>query len=197
MADAFVICNQTIDTKYAANVLAFSNVTEDPDQLQSMADQMRSYWNDAVVAHLSEKWSLDSITVAFIEGGIISFSVDVPFTLGVLQGVNTSDILPTQTCMLVSTSYVGAKPNRGRVYFGGLCENNTTDNVWNSSVITDFENLVEGWRDGLDQPPDTVFLRIMGRPNATRPTYLSSPVDIVTGRGRIATQRRRRRGGLS
>ena len=197
MPDALVTLNQTIDSKYAANVLAFSNVTEDADQLQTMADDLRSSFAFDVVAHLSTSWTLDSITVAFIDVDHISFSVEIPFTEGQLIGQNIADVLPTQCAMLVSTSFVGAKPNRGRVYFAGLCENNTNGNVMNATVVTDFETLVESWRDGVSDAPDTVFLRIMGRPSPTRPSYLSSPVDLVTGRARIGTQRRRRRGGLS
>lgn len=196
MADAFITLNQTIDGKVAANVLAFSNIQEDVVSLTAVADAIRASFAIHAEDHMVFAWSLDSITVAFIDGDHISYSIDVPFTNGALFGANASDMLPSQISLLISTGFIGAKPNRGRIYFMGLGENNTTDNVWNASLVTAFELLVEGWRDGLAAAPDTVFLRIMSRPTPERPSYLSSPVETVTGRARIATQRRRRRGGL-
>jgi len=195
MADALITLNQTLGSEYAANVLCFSNVREDENQLQAIADAIRFEYETHVRDVLSTSWSLDSIDVSFLGDTEITYTVNVPFTDGPLAGADPDDILPTQCALLASTSYVGPKPNRGRIYFMGLTENNTEDGVWTAPTIGRFALLVDEFVQGIVSAPDTVFLRILGRPIPDkRPTYISSPVQLATIRGRVATQRRRRRG---
>lgn len=192
MTDALVSMNQLILGEPIANVLGFSNVTEDITELQDFADNLRGDWSQHLSSHQSQQWSLENITVSFIDGDHISFSITVDFTAGPLAGDQTQQVLPTTNCLLVSLQYVGPRPNRGRVYFGGFTETEQADSAWISAVLFAARDLVEDYRNGVGIGPSQAFLRIVRRPGPNFPVYVTSPVSEVITRLRPATQRRRR-----
>ena len=194
MADALVTMNQTILGKEVKNVLCFNNITEIASDLQDFADNIRSSWEFYVQAFMSDDWVLENITVSFLSTDTVDYSVDVNFTDGTLTGIEQSDVLPTTNALLVSTQYVGVAPNRGRIYFGGLTENNQSDSAWGAGGLFAFRDLVEFWRDGVSIGSGTAFLRILRRPSDVFPSYVSNPVDNVITRLRPATVRGRRLG---
>lgn len=195
MPDAIISMNQTLLGQSVANVTAWSNVTEDEDELQDFADNLRFSWT-GLVDELVQEWSLDNLSISFISFDQITYSVTVDFTAGPLSGTNTGDALPPTNAMLVSTIYVGPRPNRGRVYFCGLPESAQSDGIWNVGTHVQFRNMVENWANGINADQNVYFLRILRRPNPPEfPIYVSNPVSNASIRSAVATQRRRRVGG--
>lgn len=192
MPDALVSCNQTWNGEQVANVLGFSNVQEDASWLQEFADDIRSEWDSNLGTTLSSDWSLDNISVSFISGGVITYSVDVAFTGGALSGSNNGDLSTNQTALLVSLNHIGPKPNRGRVYLCGYTEGELLNGTWIPGATSPSANLIAAFVNGVGPAGSLAFLRIVGRPAANGGLYVSNPVDNVIPRGRPATQRRRR-----
>lgn len=192
MPDALVSLNQTYLGKEMANVIGFSNVQEDATWLQTFADDIRSDYTQHVPSAFSDQWFLNNISVSFLSSTAVLYSVDVAFTLGPLQGGNANDPLPTQTALLISTNHLGPRPNRGRTYFSGLTENAIQNGVYFAATVGLFEDLVTDWVEGAGPAGQLAFMRIIRRPSAVFPAYVTNPIDLVVGDTIPATQRRRR-----
>lgn len=193
MPDAIISLNQTLYGVSAANVVCFNNFEEDETFLQDFADKIRASFAFYATQHMQQFWTLDNITVSFLLSDSVDYSVEVGFTAGALAGELTADGLPGQNALLISTSYVGSRPNRGRIYFMGLTENDTANGGVDSQIVQDFEDMVTDWKTGITVEQSSVFLRILRRPSAVFPTYISNSVSLVSGNPSIRTQRRRAR----
>lgn len=191
--DGTIVFNQLLNDQEVKNVTVWSNFPTDPTDLQAMADILRTRWGVSCVGVQSPQWSLQSVTFIYNESLPI-YSVEVPFTGGVLTGSNPAGPLTTQVALLISTRYLGAPPNRGRIYFGGLNEGSTgVNNRFFAGAIDPFVNMVESWANGVDYGSNIAYLRIARR-NADGTIDITSPVSSVIGRDVPATQRKRRIG---
>jgi len=195
MADATVVANQTLLGQAVKNVLVFSNLVNDPALLQTFADNFRALWSSGIAAIQSDNWSMDNITVVFNDAPPI-YSVTVDFTAGVLVGGSSADPSPTQVCCLVSTQYVGAPPNRGRVYFAGTHEGQINNGLFTVAAYGAYEAFVQDLIDGVDIGEGKAYLRIARRSAAGIITQ-SNPAEIAVGRDIPAIQRKRRLGSGS
>lgn len=194
MADVLVTLNQTSQGQVMQNVICFSNMTETNADLQALADQLRANYAANVLSLQSTSWSLDSIDVGFIDGDTISYTVNVPFTLGPLVGTGSGERQANQLALMVRLVSVGPKPNRGRIYFGGLTEGSLEDGLWLASHGQSFENIVDFWIAGFALDSTTVFLRICRRPSNVFPSYVTNGIDFAQAELVPTTQRRRRIG---
>lgn len=194
MPYALVSCNQTLFDKYQANVFAFDNMLEDSGWLQGFADEMRELWNTYVDDHMVSNWFLDDLTVSFVDVDHISYSVQVPFTSGNLQGNVLTGGMAGGNALLVSTAYTGERPNRGRTYFSGLSEAAQVDGSWDSSVRTALRGFVQDLRDGITYDTTTASLQIARRPSSKFPAYVFHPVQTVSTTEFNRSQRRRNLG---
>lgn len=193
MPDAIVALNQTIYAKKAVNVLCFSNMLEDSGFLQEFADEIRQTLVPNINTHRQEFASWDNITVSFLEDDHISYSVDVDFQLGQLIGDSQQQGLPPQVAVLASLNYVGARPNRGRIYFTGFTEAQNINGAVGEELQQACEAVVDQWRTGVTTSQQTCYLRILRRPSDVFPNYRSNPVSLVTVNPNFRTQRRRSR----
>lgn len=191
MADVIVCANQTYLSEYVCNVLCFNNLVNVNTQLQTFADNFRSAWDTHFSVVNANDWSLDSLTFSFLTANSVDYSVTFGFTAGPLVGQNTADEAIPQGACLVSTQYVGSRPNRGRIYFGGLTESAFASGRVTASTVSAAEDLVNAWRTGISDGIGDCFLRILRRPSSKFPTFVSSPVSTVVGRSRPGTQRKR------
>jgi len=191
MPYAFVTARQTLQGKQVANVLAFSNMQEDSAWLQDFADAFRVLANSFWDTHTTTAWTLDDILVSFVSGNEIVYSVPVSFTDGDLLGNSLGDTLPRGTALMARTSYVGAAPNRGRIYFTGFGEGSYTAGVWETGVRNDMRSLVQAWRDGITISGITASLQIARRPSAVFPTYVFNQVETVGTEEQARSQRNR------
>lgn len=194
MADALVTVNQSYRGKTIANVLCFSNITFNTVELQEFADNFRASYVTHVVNFFLNDWSMSSLTFGFIDNDSIPFSYNQGFTLGALVGGSGGDDLPATSPMLISTGYVGPKPNRGRIYVSCLPETEFNGGSYSLSIRSAFEGLVNEWKDGISNGSGDCFLRICRRPSDKFPAYVSSPVQSVIARQNQASQKRRRLG---
>jgi len=163
--------------------------------LQGLVDSIRASFQGDLVTRLSTNWSFRSCTFRQMDGGG-AFTVTIPPSAGALVGGNNGIVAPTQTCLLVSTIFVGPKPNRGRIYFGGLAAQNLTpEGDWTVATLEDVGDMVTDWAiNGLDTPAGDAFLRI-ARPSFTTNTWLlNNPIEAVVAQSNPATQQRRRKG---
>jgi hypothetical protein len=192
MADVIVTSNQRLFNKPVKNVLCFGNLVDDPVILQTFANSFRASYVQHINNFLATEWSLDNLTFSFIDATTVLYSVTYDFDLGVLVGGNTADNIAAQTALLVSTQRQNTKPNRGRVYIAGVTDQHLANGLFVQSVLDAAENLVDQWRTGLDIGGSTSNLRILRRPSASFPNYVSNGVDSVIPRPSPAVQRSRR-----
>lgn len=188
---AIVSLNQTLYDKAIANVTCWDNVQEDSAWLQAFADQLRDTANDHWDNHMVLGWTLDDITVSFIDGDHIDYSVPVSFTSGDLQGNVVTDGMPGGAAALISTSFVGGPPNRGRVYFSGGAESGQADGRWDNPMMSDLKEMVEDWAAGYTILGSSTSLQILRRPSAVFSTYVANPVEFVVRTDVTRSQRRR------
>jgi len=193
MGDVIVFANQSFNGDPFGNALCFNNFQEDETFLQSWADDFRATWDFHVKDQLSNLWILHDISVSFLLVDSVDYSVTVSFTDGELVGTDVSDGYAPNAPLLVSTSYVGSRPNRGRIYFSGLTEASINNGIYNTGTRDKFEDMVDGWKDGLVLPPDTTFMRILRRPSNVFTSYISNPISLVGSTGPARNQRRRQR----
>ena len=196
MADGTVVLNQRLLAQTIQNVLVFSNIPEDETGRQTFADALRFAWTTWISgAHRSNNWQWTNVTFIYNEDLPI-YSVDVDFTGGPVLGSNASNNLPLQTAMLAKTGIVGPPPNRGRVYFGGMCADQLDDLVnWDDGIMSATQDFLDDCVNGIAYTggAGTAFLRIARRSSAGVITS-SNPVETVTMDPVPATQRRRRQG---
>lgn len=192
MADGTIIFNQRWQGQVIQNVTVWSNIPTTPQDRQSLADALRGSWATLLAIRQHGLWSLESVTFLYNES-LPFYSVEVPFTAGVLNGGHTADALPSQAALLVSTQIVAPPPNRGRVYISGMTEADTLNGQFIQGALDDAQALVESWADGVNYGANAAFLRIARR-NPAGVIILSSPVETVVPRVNPAIQRRRRRG---
>lgn len=194
MADTIVVANQTLFGEYCANVFCFSNIVQDIPSFQTFADNFRASWAAGFAGAQTNQWTLESLTFQVIDVDSVVYSIELSFTSGPLVGGQAAEALANQTSLLVSTLYVGAKPNRGRTYLLGLTETSLVNGLFSASVVASAEALVQDFVDGTDDGNGLCFMRILRRPSNVFPAYVSSPISSVIGRNNPATQRSRRRG---
>jgi len=175
-----------------ANVMGFSNVIEDSSWRQGFADAIRANWLGTLAQQQDDNWALESITIGYIAGNTIQYSVEQGFTNGVLTGTVTGDGMPTTNALLVSLQALAQSPSRGRVYFVGFNESTQSNGYWTTAALTAAENLLTTFVQGVGPNGQDAFLRIVGRPKDGRPNYVSSQVTNIIPRTIAATQRRRR-----
>ena len=191
---AIISANQILYGKVVANVLCFDNVQEDSGWLQEFADAFRESANDNWDNLMVTNWSLENLTISFIDGDHITYSVTVDFTDGNLIGNDILDGMPGGSTALISTSFTGPKPNRGRVYFSGGGEGSQSDGTWGNPFMSELKSLVEAWRDGFTIMGETASLQILHRPGTYNPDYEANPVQLVNRRDNTTSQRRRNLG---
>jgi len=172
--------------------MGFSNVVENTQWRQDFADGIRAAWAGNLNGSQIDNWSLESITIGYIVGDTIAYSVEQGFTNGILNGADPGDGLPSTNALLVSLQSLGGSPSRGRVYLVGFPENLCSNGYWDTSVMTAAENLITLFKDGVGPGSAQAFLRIVGRPKPGRVNYVSSGVTNIIPRVIVATQRRRR-----
>lgn len=191
MPYALVTFNQTLFDKYQATVTAWDNIQEDATWLQEFADELRAIANSAWDNVMVNNWTLDNITVSFIEGDHISYSVDVSFTDGDLLGNDLAAGMPASSCLLASYGYIGAKPNRGRSYFAGFSENAQSNGEWDSTSLDAILLLTQAWQYGVTVDGINASLQIARRPSAVFPAYEFNPVQTIKVTPSTRAQRRR------
>lgn len=195
MSDGTIVVNQSFGAKPFVNVLVFSNFPVGPEPRQIFADNFRDMWEEStILGALSTAWSLDSLTFVYNDAGPI-FSVNQTFTEGPLAGGSAAEAIALQNALLVSTSVVGPRPNRGRIYFGGFTEGaNTAGGQVLEAVRLGAELLAGLWfSSGVDHPLGPSFLRIARRAVDGTLT-VTAPAEEQTGRSNWATIRNRRLG---
>lgn len=193
MADVLVTSKQTLFGEDIENVLCFGNLVDSPTILQAFADSFRQSYVDFFVNSLVNEWVLRSLVFSFIDATQVLYSIEYNFTDGILTGTNLADNLIAQSCLLVSTQRQNTAPNRGRVYLGGVSDAGLSAGLFTQATVDAAEDLVQSWVDGLDIGGSLAQLRILRRPSAKFPSFVSNPIDSVIGRLNPATQRRRRR----
>jgi len=192
MADAVITFDQTWQNSYVSNVSVWSNVTVNPEAVQEFADAIRLAYQLGPSSILSNAWSLDGITVTF-NPGPGQFSYSTGFTLGPLLGSSPAEETPAQSSLLVSTQYLGVRPNRGKFYFPGFPVTELVNGFWDSETAMEFQSMVENWAlNGVTTLDGDWFLRIARR-NAFGAITTSNPVSVAIGRENPGVQRRRRR----
>jgi len=191
MTNLQLTLNQTESGVAFANVLNFQAPNNANQTIQELVDGIRFQWDFASVSSFSDTWFLNSVLVREWDGGS-PFSTLFSFNLGPLQGTSIVEALPRQNSLLVSTAFNGPRPNRGRIYFGGLAENAWDGDQWDAATITDLQAMVQSFISGIPTSAGSCFLRIARLDPVSNTWVLDNPAENAIVRPYAGTQRRRR-----
>lgn len=187
---------QNVGSELTMNVLHFREVTEETvlaNPAEAVCAAAHAIYL-GVVDNMSEDWRVTQITARKVSG-----TPGVPFTrvLGAadaVEGTVVSEIVPSQTALLVSFYSSNAlRTGRGRMYLPGIPENAQNEGQMLEAAVTNFQTWADAFFVDVLGPfltgDSTWWLTIFG------PTTTPSPVqDVIqaTVRSNLATQRRRR-----
>jgi hypothetical protein len=190
MANVQVTINQTGLGKNIKNVTNWEFPDFQASTIQGFADALRTSYVTHAVDMFNAQWELQNITVRQYDGGP-AFSQDVPFTAGALQGNGGGGPCASQTCLLVSTQYLGGKPNRGRLYFGLMNQSDMSAGQWGAGARGEAEALVANWIAGIDTGAGNAFLRIARVNEAGNIWTLNNPAETAVADSIPRSQRSR------
>lgn len=189
-----IVLNATLNSQQLLTVLHYDIDGGDPINFQALADAIRVHLVDNLQTWLVPTCTYTGITIREDIPGTVG--VTYPFTLGNLVGSDANTDSFNQMAMLVRKNCNSTvRPNRGRVFQGGLTSEGTDGNgLWQ----TDVRNAVAAfWSDMITiafAGPATAQLVV----KASKPTAPNTvPYNPVTTVGTISnptTQRRRRIG---
>lgn len=188
-----VVVKQDVFGKEMINVMNWQLSLSTPAYLQSFTDSLAASYVSNVTIHLANDWSFNSVVFRQMDGGA-PFTTEFIPAGGAFAGVDGAEVLPTTVCLLVSTTFVGSRPNRGRIYFAGTTEGSQSNSGYSSAIRTAFSNMVTSWGTGLAVSGGTAFLRIARTDFPLNLWPLDNPVDAAVARTNPATQRKRRLG---
>lgn len=192
MPDGSIVIEGRQYSKVVQNVLVMSNLPVDAITRQEFADNFRTALGLHIpLASLTTEYSIIGITFKY-NASFPSFSVFTGFTAGDFVGT-ASGPATTQSAVLVSTSYAGPKPNRGRTYFGGNIKANLdATGRWTAATRDSRVDFITALRDGIlwNGGAQVSQLRI-ARLNAQGTITFSNPVESVRGTTIPRTQKRR------
>jgi len=188
-----VTLNQTMGSVVMANVLDYAT-SGDPttSDIQALVDAIRAAYVANIQAILSNTWTLESADVRQVNitnQPTVAYS----FTSGALSGSSAADPFPSNTSALISKAADTVKPNRGRMYVGGITENGAAGNVLvptNVGLLQDFaDDLLD-----IEAPAGFFWDLAIGRWSATGLLKDSwNEASTFVARSLLATQRRRLR----
>jgi len=180
-----VLCRQLWQGVEVANVLCFdqANVTE--GGIQNTLDQLAELWLETMATKQSLNWSLVNFLVRVFDGGDpFTVSFDTPDTP--LTGTADSPDLPRNVSLLISTSHVGPRPNRGKIHVAGMTESSWDGDSFDAPTTA----VADGFAEGLTMLADTTF--VVSRRNSLANTAISHGIDSWLVRGGPGSQRGRR-----
>lgn len=187
-----VVLNGVLNAQQVLTVLHYDVDGGDPINFQAMADAIRVHLVDNLQAWLVPTMSYTGITIREDIPGTVG--VTYAFTLGTLTGSDANVDSFNQLAMLVRKNCNSTvRPNRGRVFQGGLTSEGTDGNgLWQ----TDMRNAVNAfWSDMISisfAGPATAQM-VVKASNPTAPnTVPYNPVTTVGTISNPTTQRRRR-----
>lgn len=185
----------TIDQRWLGqnclNITKWQFPTNTLQYLQDFTDALRASYSTNVGIDMTDDWAFEACTFRQMDGGG-PFTITLQPTAGELVGSNAVGSLPTTVALLVATIFQGPKPNRGKIYFPGLAENNQENSNWGAGTAGRFSTMVQEWADGLVVAGGNAFLRI-ARPDYVANTWvLDNPVESALTRLVPATIRNRR-----
>lgn len=190
MSNFQVTLNQTWLGEVVKNVMNFQTPNNDPTTLVELADGLRAAYVTDIVTFLGQNWTLDSVTFREFNGSP-PFSQEVPFTQGPLNGGNGSEGMPPEVALLVTTTYLGSAPNRGRIYLPGGCINLIDDGRWSTGFTAAGQNLVTAFINGIPLSVGSAFLRIARIDDVNNVWTLDNPAETAIARTNTGSMRSR------
>ena len=189
-----IVLNGVLNSQQLLTVLHYDIEGGDPINFQALADAIRVHLVDNLQAWLVPTCSYTGITVRQDIPGTVG--VTYSFTLGTLVGSDANTDSFNQMAMLVRKNCNSTvRPNRGRVYQGGLTSEGTDgQGLWQ----TDVRNAVTAfWTDMLTiafAGPATAQLVVKASKPEKPNTVPYNTVTTIGALGNPVTQRRRRIG---
>lgn len=180
-----VLCRQLWQGVEVANVLCFDQANTGEGGIQNTIDQLGELWLETMATKQSTNWSLINFLVRVFDGGepfsVVYDSPDTP-----LAGTAESSDLPRNVSLLISTSHVGPRPNRGKIHMAGMTESSWDGDSFDAATVL----VADGFMSGLTAFADTTF--VVARRNALANTAVAHSVDSWTINGGPGSQRGRR-----
>jgi len=191
MANVQLVLNQTQNGVPIKNVTNWQTPDGSTLTIQELVNGIRASWDGAFKTSFPTSWQLENVT-ARVYDGAPPFSTVFPFTLGILAGTAITAELPRQSALLVSTAFNGPRPNRGRIFFGGLSEGAWDGGAWDTTTQADALSMVNNWISGIGTTAGTCFLRIARPDDVTNTWTLDNPAETAVIRTYASTQKGRR-----
>lgn len=180
-----VMIRQVWQGQDIANVLWFDQENVGTAAIQNTVDQIAAVFDELLQPILSTQWEGNDMLVRVFDGDAPFSTVYAPAGWPIVGVINAAD-LPRNVALLIATSSDGARPNRGRIFLGGLTEAGWSDGTWEATYLAAAEAAAEA----LTDLEDTDW--VIARPNYTLNTAISNPVTSWLARGFPGSQRGRR-----
>jgi hypothetical protein len=178
------------------NITYWELPDDSPGTYEDLALEIEGIWgeypqNQAVAC------TLDAITCRSFDSNP-PFSVYVPMPGGPVAGTGTGGSMPTQLAPVITLSFVGEPPNRGRVYHVGTpVSNHETTGLLKAGAVGSLLAQYQALTGGLSLGAGTAQMLI------ARPNFSSNFISLYNEVGAVSvspiygTQRRRRIGSGS
>jgi len=163
----------------------FSGPTDNPTVYQAVTNFLEDVYGN-LVAHMSDAVDFAAINFNNVSNQEVSGDLDWN-TL--TTGSNVNQILPLGVAFLVLFR-TGISRHVGKKYFGGFCENNIADSIWDGTIVTDMAAAALAARTSWSDPNGVSFAPVViDRATQTPRGIVGHQVQIIP-----AYQRRRRQG---
>lgn len=193
MSTLRIAMKMSVGTNELRNIFWVAGAYAIIDNAQDIVDYIAGAWTTGSTGnHLTDRLSsgfslygADVKDVADVENPTIPYAI----TGGSIAGAASGDLLPLQTCLLITFKALTARPNQSRKYLGGFCEPSHDGAGW----TTDVKTIVANWADYLLAMPtglDTGAALVVSRLNAGV-LVGSNLLDHYTITSYARTQRRR------
>jgi hypothetical protein len=142
---AHAVVHQRLDNQEVLNNLYFQHVGGPPSSvdLGNLAQGLLDYWTTNMLPFQSAQLTLERVSARDLTAanGLVIEAAAGPGTVG----GSSNDFLPNNVAFCISfrTGFAG-RSFRGRNYFGGLTEQEVTDNTVNALTVA---NLVEAYNN--------------------------------------------------
>lgn len=188
-----ILMKQRVQNQEVRNVFHVAGGDATQANAQDFIDYFRSLWATNFTSLLHTSWNLYGASAKELD--IVSNpTIDYTLTAGTLTGTNNSNLLPTQVAKLVTWISFTARPNRGRTYLAGFCEdvNDSDGQLVAGGILTACANWANGMIavDSVHSGAALTITRVASNGTLVGSNIIESFRNI----GNPAIQRRRRIG---
>lgn len=135
--DYYFVAEQTLLGQTIMNTFWYVSESElNNSELDTMATRIATGWGEGLASRLTPGWRLDRITYRRTD---IAGQPTIEASVGGLPivGEQAAEAMPANCAIIARFGGNTVRPNRRRVYLGGLCETDWSGATWSSTLTTE------------------------------------------------------------